>query len=97
MGIYLFDQYSLLHFATGVVVYFWDLKLSYWIVLQVIFEIVENLEMGIALIQHLTVWPGGKTHSDTLLNRLGDILSGILGWLLAQRLDQIGLREKWTF
>ena len=39
MGYQLFDKYTYLHFAMGIVAYFWN-------ILHTIFEIVENTQMG---------------------------------------------------
>ena len=50
MGLNFADQYSLLHFAVGVVLYFWNIPLSLAIILHTIFEIVENTKMGMKFI-----------------------------------------------
>ena len=42
MGNKFIDQYSLLHFAVGIVVYFWDISLLSWFVLHTIFELIEK-------------------------------------------------------
>ena len=42
MGKKLLDQYSYLHFAVGIVIYFWGINLKNWFILHVVFEIVEN-------------------------------------------------------
>ena len=88
MGTKLFDQYSLLHFASGVVVYFWGFTLLVWIILHTIFEIVENSSGGVYFIdKYITYWPGGKKKPDTLINSIGDILFGIIGFISAKYLD----------
>ena len=50
MGHQLFDQYTYLHFAVGVIAYFWNISLVYWFVLHSIFEFVENTQMGVNII-----------------------------------------------
>ena len=32
------DQYSYLHFASGIIAYFWGVKLKLWIILHVLYE-----------------------------------------------------------
>lgn len=96
MGFYLFDQYSILHFAVGIIVYFWGFGFWSWTILHIIFECVENTPKGMYLIdKHITWWPGGKIHADTQINRFGDVMCGGLGWLLAKYIDKLGQKEKW--
>jgi hypothetical protein len=88
MGENFFDQYSLLHFSSGVVAYFFNINLVVWIVLHSIFEYVENTETGIHFINnYMPFWPGGKEKADSLLNNVGDTVFAILGWLVAYLLD----------
>jgi hypothetical protein len=96
MGILLFDQYSYLHFAVGVVIYFNGISLKNWIIIHIIFELIENTQFGIHFInKYLTYWPGGKPKSDTVVNSIGDILCGIVGWISAYYLDKFGERQGW--
>jgi hypothetical protein len=96
MGLYLLDQYSLLHVASGIIAYFWGLNLKTWIILHIIFEIIENTPMGINFINnYIYIWPGGKNRSDSLFNMSGDVLSGIIGWLSAYYLDKLGQQYGW--
>jgi hypothetical protein len=81
MGIYFTDQYSLLHFATGIVVYFWGLSFINWNILHFIFEYTENTVMGMKLINKITIWPGGKEKADSFINNVGDQFYASLGWL----------------
>ena len=83
MGTAFTDKYSLLHFATGVVVYYWGMSLTAWIIIHIIFEYVENTQLGLKIINKITLWPGGKDKPDTLINRTGDIFYGLLGWAVA--------------
>ena len=60
MGVRFFDQFTYLHFAVGIIAYFWNISLVYWIVLHAIFEFVENTQMGIKIInKYIVFWPGG--------------------------------------
>ncbi len=80
----LLDNYSLLHFAAGIVAYFWGFSLSTWTLFHILFELLENTAAGMTFINtYIKLWPGGKSAPDPLVNRLGDVLSGSLGWLLA--------------
>ena len=90
------DQYSYLHFATGIIMYFWGI--SFWnsILLHSFYEIVENLEEVIYIIKkYITIWPGGKSAPDPWFNRIGDVLFGTLGWITAYYLDKLGGKYGW--
>ena len=84
MGLQLFDQYTYLHFAVGIIAYFWNISLVDWFVLHSIFEFVENTQMGINIInKYIVFWPRGKPKPDSIMNRLGDTSGAILGWVSA--------------
>lgn len=88
MGRYFTDQFSLLHFSVGVVAYFFGIPLILFIILHTIFEITENTKTGIHIInKYFTFWPGGKPEADTLLNSFGDTIYSILGFIVANQLD----------
>lgn len=96
MGYQYFDQYTYLHFAVGIVVYFWNISLINWIILHTIFEFVENTQIAMNIInKYIVFWPGGKSSPDTIKNNIGDTLGAILGWLSAYYLDRIGNSYKW--
>ena len=90
MGLRIFDQYSLLHFAAGIVAYFWSISLFITIVIHILFEFIENTSIGMDIINtyFIGLWPGGKTHPDSLLNRVSDTIFTGLGWLAAYQLDR---------
>lgn len=84
MGQNLFDKYTYLHFAVGVISYFWNISLLHIIVFHSIFELVENTTIGIYFIDHyITFWPGGKLKADSFINSFGDIFGAVLGWISA--------------
>jgi hypothetical protein len=84
MGNKFTDRFSLLHFATGVVAYFFGVPLLLWILLHIAFEILENMPEGVSFIdQNLFFWPGGKKAPDSILNSIGDTFYATLGWLVA--------------
>lgn len=96
MGFQLFDQYTYLHFAVGIIAYFWNISLVDWFILHSIFEFVENTQMGINIInKYIVFWPGGKPKPDSIMNRLGDTSGAILGWVSAYYLDTFGHKNNW--
>ena len=95
MGVNFFDQYSLLHWATGVVVYFWGMPFWAWFVLHFVFEILENTTFGMQFITNFPFWPGGKPFADSWLNIIGDNVFAILGWWCAFWIDEFGKKYKW--
>lgn len=93
MGNGLFDQFTYLHFAVGIIAYFWNISLLNWFILHTIFELVENTKIGISIInKYITFWPGGKPKSDSFTNMIGDTLGTIIGWLSAYYLDRLGTK-----
>lgn len=85
MGTKFTDKYSLLHFATGIVAFYWNIGLNMWIFLHILFEYVENTTSGMFIInKYITYWPGGKNFADSITNSIGDTIYAILGWLLAK-------------
>ena len=85
MGEYFTDKYTLLHFAVGIVAYFWGITLEHFIILHSSFELFENSPIGIEIINtHFKdIWPGGKSGSDSIYNSIGDTVFASLGWYLA--------------
>ena len=91
MGNKFYDQYSLLHFSVGVVAYFIGIPLIIWNVIHILFEIVENTDFGIRFINKylLWFWAGGKDKPDKVINNIGDIVFGALGWIISYELDSL--------
>ena len=56
MGKYFTDKFSLLHFANGVVIYYWNVSFLTWFVLHLIYEYVENSEYGITVINKIKLY-----------------------------------------
>ena len=95
MGLKLFDQYTYLHFAVGIIAYFFNISILSWFAIHSIFEIVENTNFGINIINtYLKFWPGGKPYPDTFINIIGDTIGTIIGWLSAYLLDKYGSKYK---
>ena len=86
-----FDQYSYLHFACGIIAYYWNLSFNNWLVLHTLFELLENSQFGMNFINtKLTFWPGGKPRSDNLINIIGDTIFTLIGWYSSYYLDTVG-------
>lgn len=91
MGYRFVDEYTYLHFAVGIVVYFWNISLLNWVILHTIFEFLENTQMGVNIInRYIKFWPGGKPKADTIVNNLGDTFGAVFGWLSAYYLNKLG-------
>lgn len=97
MGDQVFDQFSLLHAASGIIAYFFGLKWWVWLIFHILFEIVENTPQGIHIInKYLKFWPGGKPGPDSFINSaIGDDISAMSGWLLAYIVDNMGEKYGW--
>lgn len=84
MGTVLADAYSLLHFSVGVLARHWAVGFWIFFIVHTLFEIVENTGPGMHFINtYIKAWPGGKSHADSTLNRIGDTAFAMLGWLIA--------------
>ncbi len=78
------DEYSLLHFAVGIISRYWNISFLWLAILHVIFELVENTAHGMYFINTwIPYWPGGKSHPDSILNRVGDTVFAGAGWVVA--------------
>jgi len=81
MGTQLTDKFSLLHFATGIIAYYWGISFITWFLIHLIYEYLENTVYGMKLINKIKMWPGGKYRADTILNSIGDQCYALLGWI----------------
>ena len=102
MGYLFADQYSLLHFASGVIMYFWYVPFVVALLGHIFFEYIENTKAGMRFIntyfrkQWIFQWPGGKEKADTPLNSyLGDNFFFAVGWVASWWLDYLGAKYKW--
>lgn len=58
MGKYIFDQFFLLHFASGIIAYFWGISFNNWFIIHFLFEYFENTNYGMNIINKIvTFWP----------------------------------------
>lgn len=87
----LFDQYSILHLATGIIAYFWRIKFTSWFIIHLLFEIIENQTTSMEFINmYFPQWPGGKAKADTLINSVSDQFFAMLGWIIGYMADYYG-------
>ncbi len=56
MGNLFLDQYSILHYATGVIAYFWGITAVAFVGAHVTFEVVENTDKGMDFINSSLTW-----------------------------------------
>lgn len=93
MGQYFLDQYSLLHFATGVIFYFWGFSAKSTFIIHTLFELFENTSYGMYFINHyIKFWPGGKPFADSFINSLGDTVFTMVGFYVAQYMDHLSIK-----
>ena len=86
MGDTIFDKYSLLHFGSGAVARALGIRLLWWMIAHIAFELVENTEGGMKFInENLTWWPGGKDRADDWINIVGDNIAALVGWVAANK------------
>ena len=96
MGQQFIDQYSLLHFAVGIVAYFWGIDILLLLLIHTVFEISENTVFGMNIINnYIKIWPGGKPTADSISNQIGDTISVVIGWYTAYYIDKIGRQYEW--
>lgn len=83
MGSQFTDEYSLLHFATGIIAYYWSISFTSWFMIHFLYEYVENTTQGMKIINKIKLWPGGKEYADNIINSIGDHFYALLGWIFA--------------
>jgi hypothetical protein len=101
MGYRFTDQFSLLHFAVGVVMYYLNFSFFGSVLKHILFEYLENTEKGMELINKYIIkpgyfhWPGGKHKADSLINMIGDTVYFSIGWGISYMLDIYGSKNNW--
>lgn len=87
-----FDEFSLLHFAAGIIAYFWGVPLLWWLAIHALFEYLENTNLGTKFInKYFTFWPGGGHKKETFANSMiGDNVSAVAGWMVASLVEKKG-------
>jgi len=89
MGTKFFDNYSLLHFAIGIIFNFFKIKFwnAFWI--HAFFELFENTQKIMKWTNSSGWWPGGKPSKDHFINCVGDQISFMLGWYVAKLVNEM--------
>ena len=101
MGHLFADQYSILHFSVGTLMYFWNIPFLIAMLVHILFEYLENTKTGMALINKYIIhpgwfsWPGGKYESDYPINTFGDNVFFFLGYVISYILDIVGIKRGW--
>ena len=94
MGKYSVDQYSLLHFAVGIIAYFWGFSWQHTLLVHVVFELSENTNQGMYFINnYMPFWPGGKPYADSLVNQASDTLMTMIGWYISRLADSMAIEK----
>lgn len=94
MGNTIFDKYTYLHFASGIISYFWNISLINWLIIHTAFEYIENTKQGVYFIdKYLTFWPGGKVKADSFINNIGDTIGAIIGWISAHYVSTLSFSQ----
>ena len=93
------DQYTYLHFATGILFYFWGFSLTNTLLLHSFYEYFEITDFGTNVINVLfgDIWPGGGKHITVhfVYNGIGDTVGVLLGWITSYYLDKLGDEYGW--
>jgi hypothetical protein len=87
MGEYFTDNFSILHFATGIIFYYFGISFTNSFILHLLFEAIENQDFAMEIITKTGWWPGGKDKADSVINSIGDQFYFSLGWFIASKLD----------
>ena len=94
MGKYFLDQYSLLHFTSGIVCRYLNFSFTFLLIFHIIFEYIENTKEGMYFINnYFKIWPGGKSISDTFVNSVGDIIFSLIGWIFMDNLIKTNMKK----
>ncbi len=88
MGTVVIDNFSIVHAASGVFLYFWGFSLFQTTLIHTVFEILENTKPVMRLTNVTGWWPGGKPEPDNLTNMIGDTIFCILGWIVSYVIDK---------
>jgi hypothetical protein len=97
MGKYFTDNFSILHFATGIIFYYFGISFTNSFIIHLLFEAIENQNFAMEIISKTGWWPGGKDEADTVLNSLGDQFYFSLGWIISSKLDYDNKGERGKF
>ena len=80
-----YDQFTYLHFASGVLFFFWKMKLQQVVVLHLLFQCVDFL------------WWKKKFDKKFFFNFLGDNAATIIGWYSAFLVNNMNFENRRIF
>ena len=75
------NPYSILHFSLGVMVYFMGMSFRNWLIVHLIFNIVENKI--------------NKEYKKSSHEIISNLFLASIGWLIAYSLDDYGYKNGW--
>ena len=94
------DRNTYLHFAAGIIAYYWGFTLIDWLILHILLDLFQRTKLGKKVTKIFArIWPEpSDLSSETYLNVLGDSAFAVLGWVSAYLLDKflqkIGMYKK---
>lgn len=92
-----FDQYSLAHFAFGIIVYYVGLTFEQWFWLHLIFELIENGQISREIAhKYIPKFGFESATQDTIINSIGDQIFAMAGWLTGYFVDLLIFKNKPT-
>lgn len=83
----LFDKFSLLNGAVGVLVYYAKISFLLATLAHAAISLLYSSEGGYSFIKKYASWWPGNKRPDSFYNVLGDNISFMSGWLLASGVD----------
>ena len=82
----LLDQYSLFHFAIGIIFYFFGISLPFLLLKYTIFIILENTKNGIKFMnKYMKFWPDKK--KDDVIGSIRNLFLAFFGWYSSKLLN----------
>lgn len=96
MGKGIFDIYTFYHFSAGLIAGVTPLSLQHWIILNIIFELIENRPLGMRMLQKISFWPGGKNTPDSLQNSISDIIAATIGYIVSKNVKKKLSNKQWS-
>ena len=96
----IFDRYTYLHFAGGIIAHYWGFSLFEWFIVHLLLDIIERTYIGKNAIKWIIrFWPVKADETlETYQNIIGDNISAIAGWCSAYLIDvmcqRVGVYEK---
>jgi hypothetical protein len=87
MGELFTDKYSIYHFSSGVIAYYFGVSFVKWFIIHAVYELLENSRLQKEL-DKIEIWPGRKPRPDTFVNSMSDQFYTMLGWSIAYAMNR---------